>query len=142
MHMTMTKRKSANFYKTSTRPPLLLSTRHEALHDLYSKGTSLIRNSAPLGPYSRPIPRIFWRSWGGRRFIMSKVPLYRAYSNLRYHKLMYTPDLGLRTFIKQGPYTDPNFAGMTFALDFQPISMTQCTVEGPHTEHFSRTLFC
>jgi len=51
VHTTMTKRKSANFYKTSTRPPLLLSTRHEALHDLYSKGTSLIRNSAPLGPY-------------------------------------------------------------------------------------------
>jgi len=26
------------------------------------RGTSLIRNSAPLGPYSRTIPRVLWWS--------------------------------------------------------------------------------
>ena len=28
-------------------------------------GTSLIRNCPPLGPYSRPMPRPLWWSWGG-----------------------------------------------------------------------------
>jgi hypothetical protein len=28
-------------------------------------GTSLIRNSAPLGPYRRTMPRALWWSWGG-----------------------------------------------------------------------------
>ena len=31
------------------------------LGDVY-RGTSLIRNSAPLGPYSSPMPRDLWRS--------------------------------------------------------------------------------
>ena len=26
------------------------------------RGTSLIRNRLPLGPYSRPMPRVLWRS--------------------------------------------------------------------------------
>ena len=39
------------------------------------RGTSLIKNSAPLGPYSSPMPRPLWRSWGGGRFLMSEVPL-------------------------------------------------------------------
>ena len=42
------------------------------------RGTSLIRNSAPLGPYSRTMPRALWWSYGGGRFLMSEVPLYRA----------------------------------------------------------------
>ena len=29
----------------------------------------------PLGPYSGPIPRTLWRSWGGGQFLMSEVPL-------------------------------------------------------------------
>jgi len=29
------------------------------------RGTSLIRNSAPLGPYSRTMPRTIWRPLGG-----------------------------------------------------------------------------
>ena len=41
-------------------------------------GTSLIRNSAPLGPYSKTMPRALWCSQGGGRFLMSEVPLYRA----------------------------------------------------------------
>ena len=31
------------------------------LVDTY-RGTSLIRNSPPLGPYGRPMPRVLWRS--------------------------------------------------------------------------------
>ena len=39
------------------------------------RGTSLIRNSATLGPYSRNTPRALWWSYGGGRFLMSEVPL-------------------------------------------------------------------
>ena len=40
---------------------------------LRCRGTSLIRNNPTLGPYSRPVPRALWWSWGGVR--MSEVPL-------------------------------------------------------------------
>ena len=42
------------------------------------RGTSLIRNRHPVGPYRRTIPRLLWRSWGGGRSLMSEVhvPLY------------------------------------------------------------------
>ena len=37
---------------------------------------TLIRNHLPLGPYSRPLPRVLWRSLrGGGQFLMSEVPL-------------------------------------------------------------------
>ena len=41
---------------TQTRPP-----RSAVLY----RGTSLIRSSVPLGPYSRPMPRALWCSYGG-----------------------------------------------------------------------------
>ena len=41
-------------------------------------GTSLIRNRHPVGPYNRTMPRLLWRSWRRRRFLMSEVPLYHA----------------------------------------------------------------
>ena len=41
------------------------------------RDTSLIRNRLSLGPYSRPMPRALWWSYGGGRFLMSEVPLYR-----------------------------------------------------------------
>ena len=31
----------------------------------------------PLGPYSRTMPRALWYSYGGGRFLMSEVNLYR-----------------------------------------------------------------
>ena len=45
-----------------------------AFYDTY-RGTSLIRNSAPLGPYmySRNMPRDLWWSWEGGLFLMSEV---------------------------------------------------------------------
>ena len=39
------------------------------------RGTSLIRKRTPLGPYSRPTPRVLGGSLGGGRFIMGEVPL-------------------------------------------------------------------
>jgi len=41
------------------------------------RGTSLIRNRAPLGPYSRTMPMALWKPWGGGLFLMSEVPLYK-----------------------------------------------------------------
>ena len=38
-----------------------------------NRGTSLIRNRHPVGPYSRTMPRLLWRSWGGRQFLMSEA---------------------------------------------------------------------
>ena len=38
--------------------------------------TSLIRNSAPLGPYSRTMPRASWRSLEGVLFLVSEIPMY------------------------------------------------------------------
>ena len=40
--------------------------------DTRYRGTSRIRNNAPLGPYSRP----YGGRRGGGRFLMSEVPLY------------------------------------------------------------------
>ena len=37
----------------------------------------------PLGPYSRPVPRVLGGSWGVERFRMSEVPLYRVTSLVR-----------------------------------------------------------
>ena len=38
------------------------------------RGTSILRNSTPLGPYSRPMPRALWWSYGGSGFLC-EVPL-------------------------------------------------------------------
>ena len=40
------------------------------------RGTSLTKNSACLGPYSRTGPKAFCWSWGGVLFLVSEVPLY------------------------------------------------------------------
>ena len=42
------------------------------------RGTSRIRNSAPLGPYSRTLHRALKWPLGGGLFLMSEVPLYRC----------------------------------------------------------------
>ena len=34
--------------------------------------TSLTRNRTTLGPYSRPMARVLWGSWGDGRFLMSE----------------------------------------------------------------------
>jgi len=48
----------------------------ETLEDSQYRGTSLIRNSASLGPYSRAVLRALWWSSGGGLFRMSELPLY------------------------------------------------------------------
>ena len=39
------------------------------------RGTSLIRNRHPVGPYRRTMPRLLWRSLEGGGGLMSEVPL-------------------------------------------------------------------
>jgi len=39
-------------------------------------GTSLMRNSAPLGPYGRTLPRALCWFQGSVLFLISEVPLY------------------------------------------------------------------
>ena len=51
-----------------------------AIWQLSYRDTSLIRNSADLGPYSRAMPRALWWSQGGGQFLMSEVPLQIAAS--------------------------------------------------------------
>jgi len=56
---------SVNFWRV-----LLLLRAHtcENCSNQY-RGTSLIRNSAPVGPYSSPMPRDLWWSYGGGCFL-------------------------------------------------------------------------
>ena len=44
------------------------------------RGTSLIRDSAPLGLYSRTMPRALWWPQGIGLFLMCEVTLYRIVS--------------------------------------------------------------
>ena len=48
--------------------------RHRVLSEHY-RGPSLIRNRQPVGLYSRPLPRVLWRSQGGGCFLLGEVPL-------------------------------------------------------------------
>jgi hypothetical protein len=43
------------------------------------RGTSLMRNSAPLGPYSRNMSVALWRPQKGGLFLLSEVPLYLCF---------------------------------------------------------------
>ena len=38
-------------------------------------GTSLMRNTPLLGPYSRTMPEVIWWSYGGGLFLVSEAPL-------------------------------------------------------------------
>ena len=49
---------------------------HYKPFEVDDRGTSLIRNNPPLGPYRRPMPRALWWSKRGRLFLMLEVPLY------------------------------------------------------------------
>jgi hypothetical protein len=44
---------------------------------VWYRGTSLIRNSDPLEPYSKNMLEALWWSLGGGLFLMSEVPLYQ-----------------------------------------------------------------
>ena len=44
------------------RPPALAPLRCQSMHHPPYRGISLIRNSLPLGPYSRPMSRALWWS--------------------------------------------------------------------------------
>ena len=54
------------------------ATRHHLERESFRvecRGTSLMRNSDPLGPYCRTMPRALWWPWGGELIFMSEVPL-------------------------------------------------------------------
>ena len=44
-------------------------------HPYMCRGTSLIRNSPLVGPYSRTMSRALWWPWGGGVFLISEVLL-------------------------------------------------------------------
>ena len=54
---------------------LSFKTRFCFTHRVY-RGPSLIRNSTPLGPCSRTMPRALWCSYGEVLFLISEVPLH------------------------------------------------------------------
>ena len=66
-----------------THPPSVLDTpagepeRDVPVRGMVHRGTSLIKKRLSLRTYSRPMPRLLWRSCGGGRFPMREVPLYR-----------------------------------------------------------------
>ena len=62
------------------------------------RGTSLVRNSAPLAPYSRTMPRALWWSQGGGLFLMSEVPSRDCPDSTRYMYPMhpFDPEMGYR----------------------------------------------
>ena len=47
---------------------------------LLCRGTSLVTEQTPLGPYRRPMPRVLGGSQGVGRFLIGEVPLYCAIS--------------------------------------------------------------
>ena len=61
------------FWLSGTK--LWLFLLHSAADGPY-RSTSLIRNSAPIGPYSRTMPRALWWSLAEVLFLRSEVPLY------------------------------------------------------------------
>ena len=48
------------------------------------RGTSLIKNSTPLGPYSRNMPRALLRLSGGGLFLTGEVPMYMGYWRIHF----------------------------------------------------------
>ena len=53
------------------RPCALFDSREMGIY----RGTSLIRNCPPVGPYRRPMPRVLGGSWVGGRCLMGEAPL-------------------------------------------------------------------
>jgi len=55
--------------------PVRMSMTHLSGEWSPHRGASLIRNSCPLGPCSRTMPRALRRPYGGILLVMSEVPL-------------------------------------------------------------------
>ena len=66
---------SKNLKDLKFPPPGSLPTRCARSSQRY-RGTSPIRNSAPLGPYCRTSPRALWKPYGGVLFLTSEIPPY------------------------------------------------------------------
>ena len=64
-------------YTVNAWQPALAATEYSlSMQRADYRGITLIRNRAPLRPYSRIMSRALWWPYGGRLFLMSKIPLY------------------------------------------------------------------
>ena len=81
----------ASLFFFQSRSPALSAPNPLAFTLWLCRGTSPIRNSAPLGPYSRVTPRILGGPTGRGLFLMSEVPLYPP------HPLAFTLSLDLHS---------------------------------------------
>ena len=45
------------------------------------RGTSLIKELTPLGPFCRPMPQVLGGSEGSGRFLISEAPLYGKFTD-------------------------------------------------------------
>jgi len=81
-------------------------------HNLYppsgkpSRGSSLIRNRAPPGPYSRNMARALWGSQGGWRFLMSEAPLYSCCETRSSTPLFRQVQALLRALLRRGSLSE------------------------------------
>ena len=66
-----------------TLPPKIQGGRNFGSPPCGYRGASLVRNSPPSGPYSRPMPGAQSWSHGGWRFLMSEVPGRSGWRGLR-----------------------------------------------------------
>ena len=57
------------------REPLYNVLRQPSPPSRVYRGTSLVTNTPPAGPYGNSMPRVLWWSWGGWRFLKSEAPL-------------------------------------------------------------------
>jgi hypothetical protein len=73
--LSVTSKCSAEF--PGIKPEYLPETHHSNL----STEVTHSHENAPLGPYSRPMPRVLWWSWGGGHFLMREVPHGPARNN-------------------------------------------------------------
>ena len=62
---------------------------------VHCRGASPIRNSAPLGPYRRTMPRVLGWPEGGGGFLTSEVPLYSRRRTRALEVVLFSYDQGV-----------------------------------------------
>ena len=83
VHPHMQINHNPNDYSTVMTRASQTSTAKGAFENAHAKGSravyrgnSLIRNILPLGPYSMPMPRAPWLSWGVGLFLCARYPCH------------------------------------------------------------------
>ena len=62
-------------YSTVWYVAAMFEMKQDSFSQCVYRGTSLIKNSAPLGPYLRAMPKALWWSQGGVLLLMREVSL-------------------------------------------------------------------